>query len=190
MVRTGEADPKVAADGQLASNPAPLTLEALDEIEKGSAEQSVMTLLFWAQWGNIPAVVDAYDPEVVDSLGVSAITSPTPGCGRRCWFPSRGLVSVKRTGENVFVGLELRTTTGAPHASPSSCTAPTANGGVRYDTLLDRGIYGATITRLNPDPTAKRQPVEGPPGGRGCSAAVPRHLPVARASGARRVSGR
>ncbi len=31
---------------------------------------------------------------------------------------------------------------------------------VRYDTLLDRGIYGATITRLNPDPTAKRQPVK------------------------------
>ena len=160
MTRTGEADPKATADGRLASNPAPLTLKALDELKEGSAEQSIMTLLFWAQWGNIPAVVDAYDPQVLDSLGVSVITSSYSWLRPSLLVSQPRLVSVKRAGENVFLGLELRTTTGAPQRESFVMHRAGDQWQVRYDTLLDRGIYGATITRLNPDPTAKHQPVK------------------------------
>ena len=118
-----------------------------------------MTLLFWAQWGNIPAVVDAYDPEVVDALGVSAITGSYSWLRPSLLVSQPRLVSVKRTGENMFLGLELRTTQGAPQRESFVMHRVNGQWRVRYDTLLDRGIYGATITRLNPDPTAKRQPV-------------------------------
>jgi hypothetical protein len=158
MVRTGEADPKAAADGRLTSNPAPLTLKSLDEVEEGSPEQAVMTLLFWAQWGNIPAVVDAYDPQVIDALGVTAITSAYSWLRSSLVVSQPRLVSVKRTGENTFVGVELRTTTDAPQRESFVMHRVGDEWRVRYDTLLDRGINGAVITRLNPDPTAKRQP--------------------------------
>ncbi len=160
MTRTGEPNPKVAADGQLASNPAPLTLKALDEFDAGSAQRSVMTLLFWAQWGNLPAVVEAYDPDVRDALGVSAITSSYSWLRGSLLVSQPRLVSVTRTGENVFLGLELRSTTGAPQRESFVMHRDGDQWRVRYDTLLDRGIYGATITRLNPDPSATRQPVK------------------------------
>jgi len=158
MVRTGEADPKVGADGRLASNPSPLTLKALDEFEEGTAEQSVMTLLFWAQWGNLPAVVEAYDPDVLDALGVSAVTGSYSWLRPSLLASQPELVSVKRSGENTFVGLELRTTTDAPTRESFIVHRAGGEWRVRYDTLLDRGIDGATVTRLTPDPTAKRQP--------------------------------
>jgi hypothetical protein len=157
MVRTGEADPKAAADGQLASNPDPLTLKSLDEVEEGSPEQAVLTLLFWAQWGNIPAIVDVYDPRVIDALGVTAVTSAYSWLRPYLVVSQPRLISVKRTGENTFLGLELRTTSGAPQRESFVMHRVGDEWRVRYDTLLDRGIYGATIERLNPDPTAKRQ---------------------------------
>ena len=159
MVRTGEADPKVTAEGKLASNPSPLTLKRLDELDAGSAEQSVMTLFFWAQWGNLPAVVDAYDPAVLDEVGVSAITGSYAWLRPSLLASQPHIISVERGGKNTFVGLELRTTTAAPTRESFIVHRVDGEWRVAYDTLLDRGIHEATIARLNPDPTAKHQPV-------------------------------
>lgn len=69
MVRTGQVETKTVA-GRLTTTPPLLTLADVSELPKGSAEQAVMRLLFFAQWGSLPSVVDMYDDRVVTRLGV------------------------------------------------------------------------------------------------------------------------
>jgi hypothetical protein len=157
MVRTGAPDPQADADGRLASNPAPLTVEKLEEMQRGTAEKAVMTLLFWAQWGNYPSVVDGYDADVVDSL-VTAITGAYAWLRPSLLVSQPRLVSVRPAGDNTFVGVELRSTNGAPTRESFLMHRVAGDWRLRYDTLLDRGIFGAAIQRLTPDPNAKTQP--------------------------------
>jgi hypothetical protein len=153
MVRTGAVPTRTTANKRLLTEPSPLSLADVARYPAGSPERAVTQLLFWAQWGNLPAVVGGYDPVVVSRLGVSRITASY------AWlFPTLAsarprLVEHRRVGRNSFVSVELLTRRYAPERD-SFLLRPEAAGRWRvvWDTLLARSLSGWTVDRLTPDP--------------------------------------
>lgn len=159
MVRTGPTQPQAAADGRLTSNPSPLTLEDLDKLPKASAQLAVMETLFWAQWGNIPALAQAYHPQVVEDVGVSRLTDTYAWLRPQLLRSRMRLISARRNGREVFVAVEMASMDGPP--SQDGFVLRQLDGGWRivYDTLLDRGLSGyvAFLESRNPPDRAPDQ---------------------------------
>lgn len=153
MVRTGPLPVERKADGRLASSPPPLTLEDIDKLPDGTAREAVMQLIFWAQWGNLPAVVSSYDRTVIAELGVTRILGAYDVV-RPALLQSRPrIITERRSGEVQFVSIVLETSKDPP--APESFLMRRRPGGWRvvYDTLLERAIEAFALVRDgNPNP--------------------------------------
>jgi hypothetical protein len=148
MVRTGKSEAKVGPDGRLTSNPDPLTLKDLARFKAGSPDKALMELLFWTQWGNLPSVVDAYDPRIVAAMGVSGITGAYSWLRPQVSTSKARVIQRRRHGSTVFLGVEFLTKDGPVRES----FLLRRRGGqwrILYDTLLERALKGYTETRVS-----------------------------------------
>jgi hypothetical protein len=129
-------------------------VQDIEKQPKDSAQRAVMQLIFWVQWGNLPAVVDAYDSRVVSGLGVTKITG-TYDYLRPDLLTSRARITATRpSGGGQFVSVEFASTTSAPTRDGFLMRRRAGVWRVVYDTLLERGIDGYTTSQQDPgDPT-------------------------------------
>lgn len=158
MVRTGSESAEVDSNGRLRANPVPLTLRDVAKHPERSAAGTVLRLLFWAQWGNLPAVVDSYDRRVVYTLGVSSVTGPYSWIRQQLVASEIHLAGTKRTGSTLVVRLRLLSKNLGPQRESFVLRPSGGEPRVVYDTLLDRAINGWTAYRLSPDATASDPP--------------------------------
>ncbi len=151
MVRTGAPKVEVGANGRLNANPAPLTLKDLSRFKSGSAEAAVMQLLFWTQWGNLPSIVDAYDPRVVRRLGVSNLTGAYSWLRPQIASSKAQLLLVRRRGTTRFVGIELLSKDADPTRESFLLRRSEGEWRILYDSLLEQALKAHTVARLSGD---------------------------------------
>lgn len=155
MVRTGQRAPAQASDGRLESNPDPLTLRDVARQPRGSARATVVEVLFWAQWGNLPAIVDRYTRQVVTEVGVPRFTGAWAWLRPQTASSLYRIVLVRRNGARTFVGLESATTSGPKAREAFVLRRVAGRWRVAYDTMLDRGLEGH-VTAITPDSSRGR----------------------------------
>ncbi len=148
---------RVLADGRLVTDPPPLTLHDVERQPVGSPAYTVMSLLFWAQWGSPANIVAEYDPGAALIVGVSNLVGAWEGI-RQSILSALPKIVFERSnaaGNQAFVGLQLETTLGPP-ARQSFVLRRTAQGWrIVYDTLLDGALPGYIAELLTTDPSAK-----------------------------------
>lgn len=150
MVRTGTTTVAQKADGTLASAPAPLTIKDVENQPSGSPEQTVSRLIFWAQWGNLPAVVDLYERTVVATLGVSTLAGTYDYLRPDLLTSQVRVVSTRSSAGGVFVSLKISSTSNPPRHEGFLLVRRNDVWRVVYDTLLERALVGYTISQQAP----------------------------------------
>jgi len=150
MVRTAPVPVEQRADGRLTGNPAALTIRDVEKEPEGSARRAVMQLIFWAQWGNLPAVVDAYDSRVSATLGVSKVTGGYDYLRPELLTSQVRITATRDSGSGEFVSVELATPRGAPIQDGFLMRRRDGKWRVAYDTLLERAIEAYTVAREAP----------------------------------------
>lgn len=148
---------RVLADGRLVVDPPPLTLKDVERQPVGSPGYTVMSLLFWAQWGSPANIVAEYDPGVARVVGVSNVVGVWESIRQSILLALPKIIFERfnSAGNQAFVGLQLETTSGPP-ARQSFVLRRTAQGWrVVYDTLLEGALPGYVAELLTPDPSAK-----------------------------------
>ena len=154
MVRTGTAPIARKADGSLASNPAPMTMQDVRKQPEDSPQRTVMQLIFWAQWGNLPAIIDMYDPRVVTGIGTASITGGYDYLRPQLLNSLPRVVDARNSSGGRFISLELTGTSGGPAREGFLLRRRNGVWKVVYDTLLERAIEANTISELAPgDPS-------------------------------------
>jgi len=154
MVRSGTVTVQQKADGTLRSTPAPVTVADVEKLPAGSPQQTVARLVFWAQWGNLPAVADLYDRRVIGIVGRSRIVGTYDYVRADLLTSQLRIRGTRPSGSGVFVSAELASTSGPPRREGFLLVRRGGAWRVVYDTLLERAIEGYTITQLAPgDPT-------------------------------------
>jgi hypothetical protein len=152
MVRTGTVPVRTTPSGRLTSEPSPLTLADVGRFPVGSAQRAVMQLLFWGQWGNLPAVAASYDARVVQHLGESTLRETYDWLASSLVATRPLIAGARRSGPYTFVAVELLTKDNPP-THDSFLLRPVAGGwSVVYDTVLDRALNGYTTQRVAADP--------------------------------------
>jgi len=150
MVRSGTVPVQQKANGSLDSNPAPLTVEAVERQPERSAQRAVMQLIFWAQWGNLPAIVDVYDSRIVDRLSVSKIAGTYDYLRPELLTSQPRIITTRRGGGGDLVSVEFTRVRYPPARESFLMRRRDGAWRVVYDTLLERGIEGSTIVQLEP----------------------------------------
>lgn len=161
MVRTGKPVVQVKPDGKLSANPAPLTLADVQKQPKDSAEKAMFELLFWAEWGSWPNVVDGYDPSIVASLGLDDITGAYSVLRPQLVAAQPRLLSALRRDGRVAVQIELLTTTSAPMRESFLLRKTDGRWRIVSDTLLERGLVAYVQQRTETDPNAAKASPRG-----------------------------
>jgi hypothetical protein len=152
MVRTGTIPVQTTRDGRLATEPEPLSLADVGRYPDGSAARAVARILFWAQWGNIPGVLDAYDRRIVRRLGVAQMAASVGWVAPSLSATRPRVTGVTRSGRATFVGVELLTRNYAPGRESFLVARTGGRWKVVWDTLLARSLAGSVIARLARDP--------------------------------------
>jgi hypothetical protein len=154
MVRSGTTPVVQKADGTLSATPSPLTLRDVGKQPDDSAARAVMQLIFWAQWGNLPAIFNIYDSRIAGTLGVSKIAGSYEYLRPDLLTSRPRIIATQPSGGGEFVSLELTSTRGAPAREGFLLRRRGGAWRVVYDTLLERALNGSTIAELAPgDPT-------------------------------------
>jgi hypothetical protein len=154
MVRSGTTPIERKADGTLSSTPSPLTLRDVEKQPDGSAGRAVMQLIFWAQWGNLPAIINTYDSRVAGTLGVSKLAGSYEYLRPELLTSRPRIIAAQPSSGGQFVSLELTSTRGGPAREGFLLRRRNGAWRIVYDTLLERALEGSTIAEQAPnDPT-------------------------------------
>jgi hypothetical protein len=148
---------RVLADGRLVVDPAPLTLQDVERQPVGSPGYTVMSLLFWAQWGSPANIVAEYDPGVARAVEVSNLMGAWEAIRPSILLALPKIVFERSNaaGNQAFVGLQLETTSGPP-TRQSFVLRRTAQGWrIVYDTLLAGALPGYVVELLAPNGSTK-----------------------------------
>jgi hypothetical protein len=133
-------------------------LDEIDDAPGGSAARAVMRLWFWAQWGSLPNVVAAYDPEVVERVGSEDIAS-TYTLNRSTYISSRPrIVDVSTGRRGTVVHVEALRRNAPPQRSSFTLRRRDGYWYVVFDTVLEQGLAAWVQFRSMPDPDAKDIP--------------------------------
>jgi hypothetical protein len=163
---------RVLADGRLVTDPSPLTLEDVHRRPVGSPEYTVMSLLFWAQWGSPANIVAEYDPGVARLLGVSNLVGAWESI-RQSIVTSLPKIVFKQTdaANQAFVGMLFETTLGPPTRQSFVLRRMAGGWRIVYDTLLESALPGYVAEQVTPNPAAKHDSGAALHGGLGYAAA-------------------
>jgi hypothetical protein len=160
-LQASEADapaPIVRADGSLTADPEPLTIDDLNATRGPEPARAAMRLWFWAQWGSLPNVVAAHDPEVIDALGAEDIASAYRMM-RTAYVSARPrILSVSRGRSGTVVTLEALRRNTAPTRYAFTMRERDGRWYITFDELLEEGIAAWVQFRATPDPSADKPP--------------------------------
>jgi hypothetical protein len=136
-------------NGRLLGDPPPLTLEAVDRLPDGSAEQEILRTLYWAQLGSTPNVLTTYDELVRETLGPDITNAYSFGRGALVnTYPEITEVSASPAGKLVAVTFYSRN---MPSRRESFLLRRGPEGwSIIYDTLLDRLLVTARFRSGDP----------------------------------------
>lgn len=158
IVRTTAEQPETLPNGRLKSQPSPMTLADVERHPAGSPQKAVMQLLFYAQWGSLPNVVEGYAPQVLrrvnaqDIAGAYAMQRPA----LVALLPR--IVGVRKTKEGRFVAVQF-VSTGPPQANSFLLQRTRGQWKVIYDTVLDRSLAEFATREADPSPTPSKRAV-------------------------------
>jgi hypothetical protein len=145
MVRTGTLPVRVGG-GKLVAQPSPLTLADLRRHPAGLPQAQVMRTLFFAQWGGLGAVADAYTPAVRAALGDGLI-------GAAYQYNRLGLStalprvkSVRVNGNTAAVTITFFTHEHPPQAQSYVLHRIAGSWRIGYDSSLARTIGPVIVT--------------------------------------------
>jgi hypothetical protein len=150
---------RVLADGRLVTDPPPLTFEDVNRRPLGSPAYTVMSLLFWAQWGSPANIAAEYDPSVARLLGVSNLVGAWESI-RQSIVTSLPKIVFEKTsaaGNQAFVGMLFETTLGAPTRQSFVLRRMAGGWRIVYDTLLEGALPGYVAEQVTPNPLAKHE---------------------------------
>ena len=150
MVRTGTVPVEQQADGRLAANPSPLTIEDVEKQPVNSPQRAVMQLILWAQWGNLPGTVDSYDRGVIDGIGVTAVAGSYDYMRPQLLLSQARIIGTRASGPAQFVSLELATRTDPPTREGFLLRRRNGRWRIVFDTLLETAVEGYTISQQEP----------------------------------------
>jgi hypothetical protein len=136
----GERPVRTLEDGRLSIDPAPVTLADLAAQSERAPRAVLRRLWFSIQWWDEPAILAAYVPAVVETVGASRVL--------RAWKLRRGLVigsrprgfETTRRREIAVVTFGRESRTSAP--AQESATMLLERGGWRilHDTMLEEAL--------------------------------------------------
>jgi hypothetical protein len=150
---------RVLSDGRLVTNPPPLTLEDVNRRPVGSPEYTVMSLLFWAQWGSPANIAAEYDPGVARLIGVSNLVGAWESI-RQSIVTSLPKIVFEQTNTSksqAFVGVLLENTLGAPTRQSFVLRRMAGGWRIVYDTLLEGALPGYVAEQVTPNPSARHE---------------------------------
>jgi hypothetical protein len=148
---------RVLADGRLVTDPPPLTLQDVGHHSAGSPGYTVMSLLFWAQWGSPANIVAEYDPGIARVLGVSNLVGAWEAIRQSILtsLPKIVFEHYNAARNQAFVGLQLATTLGPPARQSFVLRRTPQEWRIVYDTLLAGALPGYVTEEVTPNPAAK-----------------------------------
>jgi hypothetical protein len=118
--------------------------EALKKVRRGTAPHTVLTLFYYAQWGNFPLIVGLYDPAVRERIGgIRIATIYSQNQGRFLQVDVPQFVDERRVSEGIFLAVELETTDGNTIRESYLLRRRGDDWTVLYDTFFDRAIAQA-----------------------------------------------
>lgn len=130
----------IRADGRLTVDPPLLSPKDITRQPAGSPQRRVVEQLFWAQYGNLPNVLAAYDSSVWSAVPPVEIVSTyqflRPSLA--VIAPKIRVVKQSRTRGDVLVGFHARSAPPSQHSF--SLRRVDGTWKIFYDTLLDRGL--------------------------------------------------
>ena len=140
ITRVSAAPVSQERDGRLVHVPAPLALTDLTRFRAGSPQQTVMTLWFYGQWGDTPAVYEMYDAVVRHSVTPSAIMAAYSDQRSFMLASLPRITSVSTTSLGTLVTVELLTATANPQPASYLLERSGKQWVVLYDTFLEQAI--------------------------------------------------
>jgi hypothetical protein len=148
---------RVLADGRLVTNPPPLTLEDVNRRPVGSPAYTVMSLLFWAQWGSPANIAAEYDPGVARLISVSNLVGAWESIRQSIVtsLPKIVFERINAPRNQAFIGLLFETTLGPPTRQSFVLRRMAGGWRIVYDTLLESALPGYVAEQVTPNPLAK-----------------------------------
>ena len=136
---------------------APPTLEQrLRGVPRESPEATVLTLYYYAQWGNYPGIVRLYDRRVRRTIGSAQIASVYSLNRDGLALMKPKVVDTRKTRDGMFVAVELTRPDAAPVYDSFLLRQAKVGWGIGYDTFFDRA-YGE-YARLGVDGPLRTKP--------------------------------
>jgi hypothetical protein len=152
MTRTGPLPAEPGPDGRLDADPSPVTLKDVGRQPPGSPQRVVMQLVFFVQWGNLPATTDLYDARIVAGLGRDRIVNGYGWLSPTLGFTRPQIRDTRTEGENAFVNFELLSKRFPPTRETVVLRRRGKDWRIAWDTLLARSLSGVALASQAPNP--------------------------------------
>lgn len=132
-------------------------LDDLRKLDDGSPERAVLTLWYWAQWGSIPNVVDAYAPSVRDAIGARRIAGSFTQQRESMKLLRPEIKDVSRTEKGALVTTLIRPRGAAPVPDSWLLRRREGRWQVVHDTFLERSVasFVQSVVQESVDPEAR-----------------------------------
>jgi len=157
MVRTGSPTLERDAQGRLRTAPAPLTLSDVARQKRDTPQRTVVSVLFWAQWGSVSNVLVAYDARVISRLGRNTVADAFMHARDQFLRSAPRIAGARIRGPRATVLVEMYSQLEPP--KPHSYELVQRDGGwvVVYDTVLEGALSSNALQRVDPNaPTPNR----------------------------------
>jgi hypothetical protein len=156
MVRTGTLPARSGPGGKLIGQPDPLTLAALARYPAGSPQAAVMRVLFYAQWGGMGSVVDAYTPTARRALGEALIARAYTYARAGIATDLPRVTAVRRGGAVAVVSVSLASPVHPPLLSSWVLRLGPDGWRIAYDSLLSSSVVAVLTADPRGGPFAAR----------------------------------
>jgi hypothetical protein len=135
-------------EGALSKPPGLLSAKEIRSQPPSSPQQTVLSALFYWQWGSIPSVVREYAPEAVSSIGAQTFVA-TIGFQRPYVSTVRPRISfVRRVAPSaMLVGIDLLSQDAATSHESFLVRRRGGRWQIVYDTLVDRSLVPYQISQ-------------------------------------------
>lgn len=140
QTRTAAAATKIRPDGRLDRAPSPLSVADLDKLRPRSAEATVMTLWFYAQWGASPNIVAMYDQRARRALGSGRIASAYSLARPETLAVSPRVVGTRRADRGTLVFVDMYSKEAAPSHESFLLVRRKGEWRVLHDSFLERNV--------------------------------------------------
>jgi hypothetical protein len=156
ITRVGAPLTTQRTDGELVHAPAPLTAAAIDHLVPGSAEEAVMTVWFYGQWGAAPSIYEMYDSYIRHEVTAGVLTSVYAAQRDTMLASLPRLGTVRTTRLGTIVTVELLSASAAPRYESYLLRKSAGAWAIVYDSFFDTALLSYVETQVQDkiDPAA------------------------------------